>query len=49
MTISTLDDEQTVTGNGDLTYSMNVVAGVVGGNSVVTITPNNNISGIGAR
>ena len=41
--------DETISGNGELTYKMEIAAGVVGGNSVVTISPNNNIPGIGAR
>ena len=47
MTITAQDGA--ITGNGDLTYSMSVDAGYVGGNSVVTISPNHSISGVGAR
>ena len=36
-------------GSGELTYNMSIAAGNVGGNSVITITPNHNIPGIGAR
>ena len=41
--------EESAFGTGELTYSMNIDAGVVGGNSVVTISPNHDIAGIGAR
>ena len=47
-TVETGDEGVTV-GSGDLAYSMNIDAGFVGGNSVISITPNHNISGIGAR
>ena len=47
MTITAQDGA--ITGNGDLTYSMSIDEGVVGGNSVITISPNHNISGVGAR
>ena len=47
-TVSPSSDDP-ITGHGDLTYSMNVDAGSLGGNSVVTISPNHKISGIGAR
>ena len=43
------DGSAATIGSGDLTYSMNIDAGFVGGNSVITISPNHNISGIGAR
>ena len=36
-------------GSGELMYSMYIDAGNVGGNSVVTISPNHDIAGIGAR
>ena len=38
-----------IIGNGDLTYTMNIAAGILGGNSQVTISPTHNISGVGAR
>ena len=49
MTVSGSTDEQTISGIGKLTYNMNIATGAVGGSSVITISPNNNISGIGAR
>ena len=49
MTVSGSADDETITGIGKLTYNMNIAAGTVGGNSVITISPNNDISGIGAR
>ena len=49
MTIATSAESAEAIGSGDLTYSMNIDAGVVGGNSVISISPNHNISGIGAR
>ena len=48
VTVSPSSDDPIV-GTGDLTYSMNVAAGSLGGNSQVTISPTHNISGIGAR
>ena len=42
-------DPESVTGHGDLTYNMNIAPGVVGGESVIKITPNHNMPGIGAR
>ena len=44
-----LPDPESVTGHGDLTYNMNIAPGVVGGESVIKITPNHNMPGIGAR
>ena len=38
-----------IIGNGDLTYSMNIAAGELGGNSQVTISPTHDIAGVGAR
>ena len=35
--------------HGDLTYKMKIVPGKVGGESVINITPNHNVAGIGAR
>ena len=48
ITVHSVEDD-TITGIGQLTYNMNITAGAVGGNSEVTISPNNNIAGIGAR
>ena len=48
ITVSPLSNDAFV-GFGDLTYSMNIDAGHLGGNSKITISPNHNIDGIGAR
>ena len=48
MTVMSLGDE-TIAANGRLTYNMSIAPGIPGGKSVITITPNHNISGIGAR
>ena len=40
---------QTISGEGDLTYRMDIVAGALGGNTEITISPNHNISGISPR
>ena len=41
--------EETISGEGDLTYRMDIVAGALGGNTEITISPNHNISGISPR
>ena len=47
MTVS--DSSETISGEGDLTYRMDIVAGALGGNTEITISPNHNISGISPR
>ena len=42
-------DPDVTSSHGDLTYTMNIVPGEVGGESVIEITPNHNVAGIGAR
>ena len=48
MSVSRPDPDVT-SSHGDLTYNMNIVPGKVGGESVINITPNHNVAGIGAR
>ena len=48
MSVSRSDPDVT-SSHGDLTYNMNIVPGKVGGESVIKITPNHNVAGIGAR
>ena len=48
MTVSQQSSDAIV-GDGDLTYSMEIVAGALGGNTVVTVSPNHNLSSVGAR
>ena len=38
-----------ISGEGDLTYRMEIVAGALGGDTEITISPNHNISGISPR
>ena len=38
-----------ITGEGDLTYRMEIEAGALGGDTEITISPNHNISGISPR
>ena len=40
---------RTAVGNGALTYNMDIVAGVLGGNTEVTMSPNFGFAGISAR
>ena len=40
MTVS--DSSETISGEGDLTYRMDIVAGALGGNTEITISPNHN-------
>ena len=47
MTVS--DSSETISGEGDLTYRMDIVAGALGGNTEISISPNHNISGISPR
>ena len=47
MTVS--DSSETISGQGDLTYRMEIVAATLGGNTEITISPNHNISGISPR
>ena len=42
-------DEQPEVGRGDLTYSMVITAGALGGTTTVEITPNHNVGEVGAR
>ena len=48
MTVLPLSNDA-IEGNGDLTYSMNVDVGHLGGTSEVIISPNHDISGIAAK
>ena len=48
ITVSAPSDD-IIVGTGVLNYSMDVAVGHLGGNSEVTISPEHNISGIGAR
>ena len=43
------DSSETISGEGDLTYRMEIVAGALGGNTEIAISPNHNISGISPR
>jgi len=38
-----------ISGEGDLTYRMELVASALGGDTEITISPNHNISGISPR
>ena len=38
-----------ISGEGDFTYRMEIVAGALGGDTEITISPNHNISGISPR
>ena len=42
-------DVQPEVGRGDLTYSMAITAGALGGTTTVEITPNHNFGEVGAR
>ena len=46
--IEPFTSEPTV-GTGDLSYTMTIVAGALGGNTDITISPNHAISGISPR
>ena len=48
MTVRTIGTEP-ITGEGDLTYRMEIEAGALGGDTEITISPNHNISGISPR
>ena len=48
MTVGTIGTEP-ITGEGDLTYRMEIEAGALGGDTEITISPNHNISGISPR
>ena len=48
MTVGTIGTEP-ITGEGDLTYRMEIEVGALGGDTEITISPNHNISGISPR
>ena len=48
MTVGTIGTEP-ITGEGDLTYRMEIEVGALGGDTEIIISPNHNIAGISPR